>query len=101
MDKDMDLLCQCDYKEETCAKCEHQSAFKDTEDCPKKQLKRENIRRGCSALMVLCAELELEVERLTWDKRPDGLWAGNLKGIDDFELYKRQRKTKLEQSGSE
>lgn len=101
MDKDMDIMCRCDYKEETCAKCEHRDAFKETADCPKKQLKRENIRRGCSALMVLCAELELEAERLTWDKRPDGLWAGNLKGIDDFELYKKQRKTKLEQSDSE
>lgn len=100
MDKDMDIICHCDYKDK-CAQCEHQEQFRGKVICPRKQLKRENIRRGCAGLLTLCMELELDAERLTWDKRSDGLWAGQLKGIDNLELFKKQRKQQLEKSGSE
>lgn len=95
MDKDMDIICHCDYKDK-CETCEHRENYRDTGVCPKKEIKRDNIRRGCAALLALCVELDLDVERLTWDKCPDGLWAGNLKGIDNFELFKKQRKNKME-----
>lgn len=101
MDKDMDILCHCDYKVEKCAMCEHREQYRDTEICPKKQIKRDNIRRGCAGLLTLCMELELDAERLTWDKRPDGLWAGKLKGIDNFELFKKQCRQKSTEAGGE
>lgn len=101
MDKDMELICHCDYKKSRCEECEHREEFRDTAVCPRKEIKRDNIRRGCAALLALCVELGLDAERLTWDKRPDGLWAGNWKGIDDFELHKKQRRQQLEPSGSE
>lgn len=100
MDKDLDIVCHCDYKDK-CEACEFRETFRDKEVCPRKQVKRDNIRRGCVNLLALCVELGLDAQRLTWDKRPDGLWAGHQKGIDDFELSKKQLKKSNEQAGSE
>ena len=90
MDKHMPLTCHCDYNEK-CANCEFRESYRDIEVCPKKERKREAIRRGCSKLLEICRDLELPAIRLTWDKKPDGEWAGNWKGIDDYQFATKRR----------
>ena len=52
--------------------------------CEKKQIKRDNINRGCNKLAEICKELGLEGKTLTWDTDTDGNWAENVKGVDDY-----------------
>ena len=54
--------------------------------CEKKQIKRQNIQRGCNKLAGICRELELPGKMLTWDLDEDGDWAEHVKGVDDY-LY--------------
>lgn len=52
--------------------------------CPRKVKKREAIQNGCMHLYEICQELELPCQREVWDLEEDGLWKGQLKGIDDY-----------------
>lgn len=87
MDKYMSIDCLGDYGDK-CADCAQRSQRIQTDICPRKQQKRDNIQAGCRALHRLCAEEGLACKQLVWDMAPDGQWAGNLKGIDDFQTQK-------------
>lgn len=83
MDKLMSLECRMDY-DDSCSRCEFLEDGKDIEECPKKRVKRDNIRRGCLKLYRICAELELDCQRATWNLGDNGIWLENYKGIDDW-----------------
>lgn len=80
MDKLMRLDCHEDYGPE-CRTCNAYSP-----ECPKKKEKREQIRKGCLKLYEICEELSLSCSRAAWDTDGEGMWQGQYKGIDDWEL---------------
>lgn len=84
MDKLLKVICQRDYKEEYCRSCELSPEGMGTAICPKKQIKRNNIQRGCRNLYHICQENGLERKSLTWDMDENGEWNGNIKGVDDY-----------------
>lgn len=84
MDKFMDIRCGADYKETVCQTCLEKEGGYHKRICERKQKKREQIRNGCMHLYEICERLELSCMRKKWDQNPDGTWAGNEKGIDDF-----------------
>ena len=96
MEKLLNLSCREDY-DEKCFQCtlEERSGM----ECPKKKKKREDVRRGCNHLYRICRELSLKCLRVTWDLDEEGLWAGRLKGVDDWQLAEQKkevmRKTEL------
>ena len=81
MDKMMRLDCRRDY-DSACSTC----GQKGMDECPKKRTKRDNIRKGCLKLYQICGELGIPCRRLLWDSDGRGMWLGNYKGIDDWEL---------------
>lgn len=85
MDKLLKPVCRGDYNEK-CVQCPYYS--KDWEHtvilCEKKQIKRQNIQRGCKKLAGICRELELPGKSLIWDTDEDGDWAEHVKGVDDY-----------------
>lgn len=58
----------------------------------RKQIKRNNIKRGCNKLAEICKELGLEGRTLTWDTDDDGNWSENVKGVDDYLVSIRKPK---------
>lgn len=80
MDKFMRVDCHEDYGNE-CRKCTCGGP-----ECPKKREKRDKIRSGCVKLYEICRKLSLACSRAAWDLDGDGMWQGNYKGIDDWEL---------------
>lgn len=82
MDKLMRLDCHEDYGPE-CRTCNAYGL-----ECPKKKEKREQIRKGCLKLYEICEELSLSCSRAAWDTDGEGMWQGQYKGIDDWELRK-------------
>lgn len=80
MDKMMRLDCREDYGS-ICKECAC-----DSQECPKKREKRDQIRKGCLKLYEICEELSLRCSRASWDTDSDGMWQENYKGIDDWEL---------------
>lgn len=80
MDKFMRIDCHEDYGKE-CRSCTC-----DGWECPKKREKREHIRGGCLKLYEICKKLSLSCNRAVWDVDSKGMWRGNYKGIDDWEL---------------
>lgn len=80
MDKFMRVECRRDYGID-CRKCTC-----DGPECQKKQEKRDKIRSGCVKLYEICRKLSLACSRAAWDLDADGMWQGNYKGIDDWEL---------------
>ncbi len=80
MDKLMRLDCREDYGT-VCRICSVKGP-----QCPKKREKREQIRKGCLKLYEICGELSLSLSRATWDTDEEGMWQGQYKGIDDWEL---------------
>lgn len=42
------------------------------------------VHRGCLKLYEICEELSLTCRRAVWDA--EGMWKGQYKGIDDWEL---------------
>ena len=99
MDKELRLVCGRDYKESTCTVCTFQETGYGSVECPKKSIKKRNIQRGCRNLYRLCREAGLEVTSLTWDADKDGVWNGNIKGVDDY-LYWLQERDLSESSGT-
>lgn len=89
MDKRMPLKCRKDY-DSSCCECEYLKDGQEIEECPKKRVKRDNIRKGCLKLYDICEELELNCQRVTWDLGEDGYWLENYKGIDDWKNRKEQ-----------
>ena len=87
MDKLLKPVCRGDYNEK-CIYCPHyKEDWKNTIIiCEKKQVKRQNIQRGCHKLAGICKELGLPGKMLTWDMDEDGDWAEHSKGVDDY-LY--------------
>lgn len=85
MDKLLKPICKGDYNEK-CSYCpQYQKDWKNTViPCEKKQIKRQNIQRGCKKLGSICRELSLPGKSLTWDTDVDGDWAENIKGVDDY-----------------
>ena len=78
-------MCRGDYNEKCCF-CENYRRKKEygTITCEKKQIKRENIQRGCRKLAELCRKLELPERMLVWDTDENGEWAERVKGVDDY-----------------
>lgn len=85
MDKLLRSVCQGDYSE-NCKECPcYRKDWKNQRiTCEKKQIKRDNINRGCNKLAEICKELGLQGKTLTWDTDTDGNWAENVKGVDDY-----------------
>ncbi len=92
MDKLLKTVCRGDYNEK-CVHCENYRKHREGQEilCEKKNVKRQNIQRGCRKLAEICRELELPVKTLTWDKDGDGDWAEHVKGVDDY-LYDLEQK---------
>lgn len=86
MDKMLDLACREDY-DATCGAC----SLKGAGECPKKRVKRDNIRRGCLKLYQICGELSIPCRRVLWDFKENGLWLENQKGCDDWETERRNQ----------
>ena len=80
MDKLMRLECREDYGT-VCRICSVKGP-----QCPKKREKREQIRKGCLKLYEICEELSLNCSHAAWDTDEEGMWQGQYKGIDDWEL---------------
>ncbi|WP_300775497.1 DNA primase, partial [uncultured Acetatifactor sp.] len=85
MDKLLKTVCRGDYNEK-CAHCESYRKCREGQElpCEKKNVKRQNIQRGCRKLAEICRELELPIKTLTWDTDEDGDWAEHVKGVDDY-----------------
>ena len=85
MDKLLKNVCRGDYNEK-CAHCESYRKYREGQElpCEKKNVKRQNIQRGCRKLAEICRELELPIKTLTWDTDEDGDWAERVKGVDDY-----------------
>lgn len=92
MDKLLKPICKGDYNEK-CSYCpQYQRDWKNTVIlCEKKQIKRQNIQRGCKKLGSICRELSLPGKSLTWDTDVDGDWAENVKGVDDYLVSLKQK----------
>lgn len=91
MDKKMDIRCFGDYKSSVCSCCSRYMPGGDGGICEKKQNKRDQIQDGCCRLYEICEDLELRCVRKTWDMDPEGIWQGNLKGIDDYWWDRKQK----------
>lgn len=91
MDKLLKPVCKGDYNEK-CMECENYRRDWRTQKlpCEKKQIKRNNIQRGCGRLAEICSKLRLEGKSLTWDTDSEGNWAEHVKGVDDY-LVKLKR----------
>ena len=85
MDKLLKPVCRGDYNEK-CRYCpQYHKDWRNTVIlCEKKQIKRQNIQRGCKKLAGICRELSLPGKSLTWDTDEDGDWAEHVKGVDDY-----------------
>ena len=83
MDKAMRLDCSRDYGD-ICSICELRN--RDIVECPKKRIKRDNIRKGCLKLYQIWEEIGLTCRRALWDCDDEGMWLGNYKGCDDWEM---------------
>ena len=81
---DMDKLMRLDCHEDYGPECRTCNAY--GPECPKKKEKREQIRKGCLKLYEICEELSLSCSRAAWDTDGEGMWQGQYKGIDDWEL---------------
>lgn len=93
MDKLVKTVCRGDYNED-CIHCPHyREDWKNSVIlCEKKQMKRQNIQRGCGKLAGICKELGLPGKTLTWDLDEDGDWAEHVKGVDDYLFQLEQNK---------
>lgn len=85
MDKLLKPVCRGDYNEK-CSLCEYyKKNWKEQKlPCEKKQIKQNNIQRGCSKLAEICRALRIEGKSLTWDTDSEGYWAEHVKGVDDY-----------------
>ena len=85
MDKLLKPVCRGDYSIK-CVQCEnYKKNWKEQKlPCEKKQIKRNNIQRGCSKLAEVCRALQLEGKSLIWDTDSEGDWAEHVKGVDDY-----------------
>ncbi|WP_320952268.1 DNA primase [Hungatella effluvii] len=90
MDKLLNTACQMDY-DEACVSCEFRKE-KGKHQCLKKIEKRKHIQGGCKKLYGICRELLVACKQFVWDLDAEGMWAGNLKGVDDW-LYDLKGKT--------
>ena len=90
MDKLLNTACQADY-DEACVSCEFRKG-KGKHQCLKKIEKRKHIQGGCKKLYGICKELHVACKQFVWDLDAEGMWAGNLKGVDDW-LYDLKGKT--------
>lgn len=84
MDKLLNVICQADYNEK-CVECEFRNE-KGKHQCLKKIEKRKHIQNGCKKLYGICHDLLVACKQFVWDINPEGIWAGNLKGVDEW-LY--------------
>lgn len=84
MDKLLDLKCHEDY-DASCPECEQ----KGVTECPRKRVKRDNIRKGCIKLYRMCEDLSIPCRRMCWDYDENGIWLENYKGCDDWEMKDR------------
>lgn len=85
---DMDKLMRLDCHEDYGPECRVCNAY--GPECPKKKEKREQIRKGCLRLYEICEELSLSCSRAAWDTDEEGMWRGQYKGIDDWELREQE-----------
>ena len=95
---DMDKLQNLRVEMEDCKECERKfscSAFEGIQElksqsdtveilCPHRELKRQNIQKGCMHLYRICQEQELPCQRMVWNLDSNGEWEGKCKGIDDY-----------------
>ncbi|MDD2980768.1 MAG: CHC2 zinc finger domain-containing protein [Hespellia sp.] len=59
--------------------------------CPRLEKKRDAIQKGCMHLYEICREQNISCQREVWDLGENGIWNGNIKGIDDY-WYEQKRK---------
>lgn len=85
MDKFLRPVCRGDYNDK-CRFCDRYGKKQEygTAACEKKQIKRENIQRGCRKLAEMCRRLGLPERMLVWDTDEHGEWAERVKGVDDY-----------------
>ncbi len=93
MDKLLKPYCKGDYNDQ-CIHCDnYKKDWKNTRiSCERKTLKRKNIQNGRSRLAEICDELGILGKSLLWDTDPDGKWAENIKGVDDYLFSLKQNK---------
>ena len=67
-------VCRGDYNEK-CAHCESYRKYREGQElpCEKKNVKRQNIQRGCRKLAEICRELELPMSR-SWSLPARAAW---------------------------
>ena len=103
---DMDKLIHCAVRPVACSTCIKRTmcgsykGFCSLDDsicsrvseirCPRLQVKRENIQRGCMHLYRICKELSLPCQRMIWCLDDKGEWNGENKGIDDYYVALKQ-----------
>lgn len=93
MDKRLKPVCKGDYNEK-CIHCgNYKKDWKAREiTCEKKEVKHQNIERGCNKLAQICRELNLKASSLAWDTDEEGFWAEHVKGVDDYLVNLQGRK---------
>lgn len=93
MDKLLATACHGDYSEK-CRECPciNKDWKHEKIPCSKKQIKRDNIDKGCNKLAQICKEVGLTGKTLTWDTDAEGNWAENVKGVDDYLVSLQQKK---------
>lgn len=84
MDKRLSLQCRQDYKEDVCRACELREEGEGKAICPRKEIKKSNIQKGCKQLYRICREAGIESRSLTWDMDEKGEWKERIKGVDDY-----------------
>lgn len=98
MDKLIPTVCRGDYSEEKCSQCAfYRKDWKKSKFlCERKQIKRDNIQRGCRKLAEILKEQDIPGKTLTWDMDEKGEWAEKVKGVDDYLYGLEQRNQKKE-----
>ncbi len=105
---DMDKLMSVLIKPQECTDCKHRqncqaylnylkmdASVKESlweMTCPRKEKKRQTIQQGCTHLYDICKDMDITCERMVWDIGTDGIWKGQIKGIDDY-WYEQNRES--------
>lgn len=87
MDKLESTVCHNDYKPEKCKDC----LISDGAYCPKKAEKKKAIEKSRKKLVNSIRNMNMTCVEETWDISEQGIWNGNYKGIDDYELSRKEQ----------
>lgn len=87
MDKFENTVCHTDYKPEKCRNC----LVSDGAYCPKKAERKKSIEKFRNKLVNSIQSMGMTCVGETWDLDDQGIWKGNYKGIDDYELSRKEQ----------